>query len=830
MNPKTSSFQSETPPLFTAAQIARAVGVSRQGAYKLIGESRASGEVVECGRPVKGWRMEALPHGLRERLAEIAKAGGYRNEFSLLMAPPVVWKPASPLSAYGQEQIARAGKLRKAFARTLGELNDPGITPEESARRGLADYRREFGYDISGRHWDRLLMRTVRRDSGAGDWSRLELYLDEKAEGDGEKTAGQDGVVKKDAKDAHDELLGYIAECRLRGLPEAKMRDALWVKVLDHVEAELESGREESLVRNGVLQFLWEEAGFMARSEKALREQFRVKWQQWETSGGKPSAIQDKRGARSGNFRSVKLTDEDRKQLIAKTLQYGPGGLSMAFRECLRLQLLSPAVSAYYDVNWNRKSHVPRAIREAIRDDVRILKPWHHGPHAGKMAGAYTVRDPNTFHAGDWFQADDLTAPVYYYDEGNPFNVIRGQTLLMIDCRSWCILGFVLIPLPQYTSFDIRNLISSVYDAFGLPRKGFYFERGIWKQSRLVTGRQDDVQWGETELGLREFVRFRHAREARSKVIERVLGLIQNHMGGERGYAGRDERAAGFERIKDQIAAVRAMKYHAGEYFLSKSEWCERLRDIIDLFNAEKQNGEYLPGISPLDGFERFFGNVPLTRLPDNCRYLLANHKFPVTVGRNGVSFTLAGRRWNYKGENTGALMGRQVKVWFNPESPETVSLTDFDNRYFCTVPLAPIVPAMDATPEQLAAAERANNAHNAYGKRLFETIRPVLFSEQFRRRMFKPSIIDSATKILGARMDENREAVVEQVREMETLDRKNKRLSRKLHLPPARTPTQLSPAAMEEALKGKEALLRLFQDGEGSGAETLEEALRDKA
>lgn len=801
--------------LFTAAQIAKAAGISQRAVYKQIGTLRPSGDVIHGGKLVSAWKVSRLPPGIQAKLNSVALKRGYGGVGGLLAAPPSIWQPEQPLSAYGQDQIDRASRLRKAMARTLSELNDPAISHDEVVKRGLADFSREFGYQISARHWTRLFMRTLRRDAGAENWMRLEIYLDERP------VAAPAGPSAPGIPDPHADIRAYIGECRLRGMKESDLKAAVWVKVFDHCECEIESGLEESAVRQAALEFMEKEAAFVARSPKALREQFRVKWMRWQSSGGKPSAILDSRRERSGNFRAVRITEADKAVLVARAVQYGPGGLSMAFRECLGAGKLSPAVTAYYQVNWNQKSYVPKVIREQLRNDIEIVRPWVHGPHAGKMRGAYTERDPETFHSGDWFQADDLTAPVCYYDEENPFTVIRGQTLIMVDCRSLCVLGFVVIPLPQYTSFDIRNLVSAVYDDFGLPRKGFYFEKGLWKESRLVTGRKDDVQWGETELGLREFVKFRHAQEARGKVVERILGLIQNHMGTERGYAGRDERNQGFERIKDQIQAVRSMKYHASEYFLSKTEWVDKFRGIVDVYNGEIQNGKYLPGISPLAGFEKFFGNIPLTRLPDSCRFILANHKIPVTVGRNGISFTLASRRWTYKSGETGALYGQTVKVWFNPESPEIVSVTDLDNHYLCTVPLAPMIPAMDATPEQMAAAERANNAHNAYGKRVFETIRPNLFSEQFRRRMFKPSIVDSNTRILGAQMGERREAVAEEVKKNESMRRKNTRLANKLNMPTALTPSQMSQEAMAEALKGKERLISLFTSGDDAGGES---------
>lgn len=809
-----TSRQTQVASLFTAARIGMAAGVSPRTVYNQMERIKPSGQVIQGGKPVSAWTMDILPPVLQSRLAAVAQKRGYRDEQALLSTPPAVWQPEQPLSAYSQDRIDKATRLRSAMARTLSELKDPTISESEAEKRGLQDYRRVFGYDINPRHWQRLLRRIIRRDAGAEDWMRLELYLDD-------KSAAEPPPRENPSSSIHTDLRDYIAECRAGGIPEPKIKDALWVRVFDHFEAEIESGKAEKEVRKSLLKFLAIEAPFLANTPKALHEQFRVKLQRWQSGGGKPSAIKDRRGETSGNFRRVKLTDEDKKKLIAAASQYG-GGLSQAFRELHRKQELSPALLAYYDFNCLNKSHVPRSIREQVQDEIRIVKPWIHGKHTAKVSGAYTERDPDTFHSGDWFQADDLTAPVYYYENENPFSVIRGQTLVMIDYRSWCVLGFVVIPLSQYTSFDVRNLISTVHDGYGLPRKGFYFERGIWKQSRLVTGRKDEVQWGETELGMREFVKFRHAKEARSKVVERILGLLQNHMGAERGYAGRDERNDRYERIQEQIKGVRGMKYHAGEFFLEKNEWVGKLRNIIGIYNSEVQNGKYLPGISPMQGFERFFGDIPLTHLPESCRFVLANHKIPITVGRNGISFRIGKKAFTYKNADTGALIGKTVRVWFNPASPEIISVTNMDNVYLCTVPLAPMIPAMDATPEEMAAAEKVNHEHNSYGKRIFEAIKPNLLSEQFRRRMFKPCLIDANTRMLGSQIKEHQEAVSETIQSTDRIKARARKLADKLKMPAGFSPTSTSPEAMQDRTVGMEKLIRLFDCDDGPRSENV--------
>lgn len=824
--------------VFTAARIAAAAGISQRAVYKHF-EGLKSGVTVKNGKTVNAWPVHLFPDSLRSQLREIAERRGYRSDIGLLLDPPKPWNPPALLSAYSDRQLARASNLRQAFTRTLNELNISDIQESEAERRGVEDFARVHGYSISGRHWRRLLKRTLERDAGAEDWTRLELYVDERPE---PKPTVTDAPVTPQVFELRERLAHY----REGEMPEKRMREFLWVDACTQYDELVECGMKDKEARKEVLRFLVEEAPFMGRTADSIRVVFVSKLRQWEQGGGKPSAIKDKRPAASGHFRAPKLTPEDHAKLVAAANEFG-GGISQAFRELLGKGQLSPDISAYYRVRWNIKSYVPIRIREAVTHDVRIAKPWIRGKHAAKMAGAYTSRDPSAMNSGDWFSADDLTSPVYYYEEENPHQVLRGQTLIMNDFRSHLVLGFVVIPFPQYTAFDIRNLVTVVHDTVGLPRKGFYFERGIWKTSRLIVGRRDDFQWEDTEKGLREFALFkeaepndkddtehglrefsqlRNAKEARAKTVERILGIIQNTMGRHPGYAGRDERRDSYEGINEKIKSVRSIKYHAGEFFLSKTEWVNRLEVIIEEYNGEIQNGKYLPGISPAVGFQNFFGAVPLTHLPEDCRFILANHKIPVKVGRNGIGFRFGKQAFSYKGAQTGGLVGRDVLVWFNPSSPETVSVTDLDRRYLCTVPRVFDIPAMGASREELEYAERLNAEHNAYAKRVFKTIKPHLFSDNFRGRMFKPCLVDGTTRTLGAKMAEDREALTEETQETARMDRRSRNLARHLNMARPPTPSIVSQDVLRDQIRGMEKLKELFEDVQPVGAAENMEAL----
>src|SRR5205085_8869216 len=137
----------------------------------------------------------------------------------------------------------------------------------------------------------------------------------------------------------------------------------------------------------------------------------------WSAGGRIPAAIADARKRNPGRP-APRLLEEEEKALIAKSLRSG-GGLAQAWRESREKGLLGTRVSQHYTSTPARKSYVPSRIRKLVTNKIKILRDHQHGPRRAKLNGAYINRDPSTFHAGDWFQADDCTLPNYYYTESD---------------------------------------------------------------------------------------------------------------------------------------------------------------------------------------------------------------------------------------------------------------------------------------------------------------------------------------------------------------------------------------------------------------------------
>src|SRR5439155_26816102 len=92
--------------------------------------------------------------------------------------PFLRYEPAVSLCEIAPGAFERARKLRAAFLEILPLRNDRTISAADLAKRGIEAYKHEFGFSVSASHWRVLFDRTIERDNGAEEWSRLEIYLE----------------------------------------------------------------------------------------------------------------------------------------------------------------------------------------------------------------------------------------------------------------------------------------------------------------------------------------------------------------------------------------------------------------------------------------------------------------------------------------------------------------------------------------------------------------------------------------------------------------------------------------------------------------------------
>jgi hypothetical protein len=675
-----------------------------------------------------------------------------------------------PLNQIEQEHLDKACKLQRALAPALARMDDLTVSEKNFEQRGIADYQREFGYAISTRHWRRLFRRTLDRAGGTEQFERLEIYLDERP------ARTEPGAQAS----AHAALLGIIATFKNPAVPTADEQAYFWTRTFEHFEEQIATGKPQKKIKRSLSAFLFARVPFLADSREGLRKQFERKYESWTTGGRLPSTVEDRRHKKSGRFRAPALSQRDRDELVGHAVLCSGGRLSQAWRELRESSGLSDDLLGYYLSNPSDKSYVPRAIREEVKHEIALLGDIHHGPRQAKLNGAHISRDWSFVPAGDWYQADDCTLPVYYYEPDGKgwFTLWRGQLLLMIDLRTTRILGYALLSSRNYNSLAIRTVITKVCDEHGLPRKGFYFERAMWQSAKILKGDVGAMSLPETEKGLRDLgLRFIHANLPRSKPIEGVLGSLQNLMEGQPGYIGRDERNDKFERVQKLKQHVESRKVHPEGHFLTAEQWLSRLDEIFARYNATPQQGKMLNGLSPDEAFEQLIKpSDPQVKFDAACRFLLAHHRRPIRVTRNGITLRFGKQAYTYRNETTGRLIGETVLAWFNPETPEILCVTDMNREKPFAVERAPDVPAIDADPALLSEEMERIAAHQAHAKTYYRTLR-TKFAPQFRR-----NLMDEQTARLGSDFEEQTAALRGRVKEETHRTRKLQRATQQLN------------------------------------------------
>jgi len=567
-------------------------------------------------------------------------------------------------------------------------------------------------------------------------------------------------ILARPSDERFRDLLTVLQAIRDPSAPSLADRAFVWSQAVELYQA-LGSGRK---LKRDLLRFLNRHAPWLARNSNALRVAFERRLKD-------PALVTDHRPEENAT-RRVEISQADIDTLERHAVFNCGGRVAQAFRECRQGGKFSPELASRLLANPSRKSGVPHSIRRAVSARIKRLDAEHRSPREAALQGSYVDRDWSHVHAGDWYQSDDTTLPVYYYVEDGKawFELMRGQSLLTIDVRSKRILDGLLVSRPGYDAFAIRSSMNRVCGKYGIPRKGFWFEQGIWKSSRMIKGfaqpalSLSDVVAGFQARGLM----FRHARTAREKVIENVIGLLQNRMFGVPGYVGRNEMVEKYDRVQRAKEDVKAKRRHPRDAgFLSEDEWTAQLSAICDAYNADPQESKLIGTLSPDAAWERFQNpDDPPIQYDAACRRLWTTERCLVTVRRGRITLPIKKprsmcssdeepRHLTYMSEAIARLEGQQLFAWLDPDCVEVITLTDRQcENAFC----APLAPAVDADGyETMAPGPAAVSAGNRYWRRRYLELRAG-FVPKGRRNIVEPKI-----EALNRAMAGQQEAVLQQ-------------------------------------------------------------------
>jgi len=774
-----------SPASFTVRQVAAAAGLSKRGTQKALADTDPCGSVIVRGNETPTWTFDALPERIRAAIASRAYANG-QSLADLLESCPKPWSPELPLSEVAEACLETAKQLRAALLPALQRMDAPTLTPAEAVRLGLADYERAFGHTITERHWRRLMDRTLRRNGGAEDFHRLELYLPEHPR---RKAAATVLPGEQDFKELGESIQAFTDPAA----PTRAEIAALWSEVFELYEDRAETQAGKRPLRRRLLNFLRRHAPWLAQTDRALRVAFERKHARWSRCGQTAVAMLDGREEKRGVPVAEPLPQEDVDRITWHAAQNCGGRVAQAARELAERGPRSGLSESTLDLVCHdaaSKSYVPGRLRASVQRDVKLLRPYLLGKKAIDDATAHIERDYSKLVSMQCVCADDFTLPVYFHvpDGKGYFTLTRGQCLVFMDVRSWKVIAWSLQPERNYNSLVIRTLMNRVCAGWGLPGS-WYFERGIWQQAKLVketpVGWQPGLSWADTRTGWEKLgVRFYHATRARTKPVERLGGLLQNLMEGTRGYCGRDERRdcpAITKQAMDEVAARRVE--HPGELFLSFDEWNTELGAIMDRYNAATQDGETLQGLSPDEVFKSCWPhNNPPARFDATCWHLVAHCVRQVPVTTNGICFRVGSRKFVYRNERTGQDRGKQVLAWFDPESPELLCVTDLNRRNPYLVERSQKVAFLAAPGDPVFERELSNiAAHSAYPKARFHVLK-AKFQPTFRR-----NVVDAETAETAKVMQQEREAKAVEQKETARVQRRASALGSRVPARPKR-------------------------------------------
>lgn len=719
------------------------------------------------GQRTNAWTFAALPPALRSEIEQAARARALGPD--QFLKPPSPWTPRMAWHAVPAAHRENAEKLCAALAPALARQHElPGPQLMDLARIA---YRQHFGNELAPDKLRYIMDRATKRDNGLGQFARPDLFLDESA-----FHSAASAPVEFNA--LHEPMAAHVAVVRNKSDPAHDDRKHLFLAAFKHLEnlaLQHPAKGEQRAAKNSLIEFLYRAipglyrpqiAGQSADTHKpllALRTIFNQRYAAWIASGRKPESMEDKRAIKSGRKGYSCPPCEKTIRAFASRLR-GPdcaGNVSLAIKMLCEKKNLCPVCREKLTAR-----HISAAILERITPNAFEIAE-HKGPRAIRAIAPTHHNDWSDTQPGDRFVIDDMTTNELTWDEVNG-EIISGQAQLLYtaDERSSMPLPFRLY-FGAPNSITIKQAVRLVLSNMGLPRVGFYTERGVFNNRQLSgernarhllpireflasletrlefraldaselksvrahraeffgaspPGQSPDEDTLETlrttDLGLRDpayGLRISQARNPQGKTVERDFYEFQKRASLLPGFAGFNQRNEKPKHLVDFDRRVAIGKEHPGNEYLHLSE----LRKNYELISAELAarpiNGVRHRGRTPADMWNEAVNLHPLRKLPEEMEHLMATHRLPkIKVYPQGIKIALD--RFEdafYFNEHTGPFVGRHVAVRIDYDCPEFIHIEHPDTHAILKVDRA-LTKRRTATSEEIAKVSRARREH----------------------------------------------------------------------------------------------------------------------
>ncbi len=787
-------------PHFTAVQGAAASGLSPRSVRRKLDEIPHGAVVMVNGKETRAWPLEVFERCFGPALETQRECRRVRHNLALFTLPETpAWQPRIPLAEVAEEQKRKAVALQRALRPSLERLEQPGLSAHEFERLGLNDYAEVFGDRVSARYFRELVKRTLERDGGREEWSRLEIYLDE-----GLRRAPVATAPASVMPTTFPLLTAALALVANRTEPTWREFDLLWESALNTFESE-QSARH----KRAIIETLLREVPSLARTFNSARTIFDAKRKAWLAGGKNLAAIADKRYRTNQPAAPADAKEIERGERLGYLAGRSHGAqLAPAFRELVAQGLEQPTNSA-------SKSYVPHALRRMARQDALIVAANVKNKNALRAMVPTLSCDPARYKVNDIFTYDDVTLPLFWYvpDGKGWFDLVQGQCLAGADWRSWRVLQFSLQPQRMYDSKTVRTLFAKTFAAHGLPKE-LKLEGGLWKSSSLIHGNDakrkviesagleytdgDVIHGLQTQLG----IKITHAISPTGKTqIESIFRLIQDYLWADKGYCGRDQRKDLPDAVKRQKYLVETRQVHPSQYFYNAEQLEERMHQVFSQYNATRQQGTWLNNESPDEAFEKYQNREdPPIAFDARCRHLLACQvSIRSLKSDHSIRFQIGREEFCYFGKPLMAIAaGTRLMVHFDPELAEFITITDMQRQNPFTIPRSTRTYTTDDPVTQNELGKKSACA--SYLRARFRTL------EAKHKPIVRTPIVETATAELGAQIASQRAALVTEKKHVEKTRRAAAKVN--LHLTPAARRNAETPEALkslEQFLKGDE-------------------------
>jgi biotin operon repressor len=707
--------------LYSASQFAAALNCSKQAIRKHLSSAAPDGDVEIKGQRAQGWLIASLPQALRSSLAAIAEKRGHKTIEALLSDPPRPWTPPILFSDLPDAARTEAFQWRDVLADLLAHQHS--IAPGELLATGLGLAKKIFSREISEATFRRHFDLAVTRDNGFENWQRMDLYVSESA-----YQAPAQPEVKTPALIAWPKLPDVLADLSNKKNPTLDERAFIFHSAFDRIEQliETEPGLREARLKREFANLIFQSVPAIAKTESALRRSLDRKITQWRVGGKTVESITDRRPENSG-AEGVPFCDQCANRLVSNAVAHD-GNILAAHRllydryptgegyceDCYR--------GIFLDKRKN-KSYLSASRRRQVKPIVLKLMDQRRSKTVVRAKSPSIMRTWSDVAPGDFLSSDDVCWNFPFRYEDGTGRIGRGECLLTADLRTDFIIDSMLIA-GHFNQEHIRiSILNACRKITGRPRFGFFFENSVYK-STTIDGLDSKyhpkwalTSWREVEQAFRKYgvrigarndfdfglgdpslgLEVRHTRPGnpRSKTIEGTIRRLQEIQRPIDNFLGFNEREYDAEHAQRNLRRARQFDPVALAKIPTISEWRDVLDQTIKEANSEIQNGNKLPGVSPLEAWQHGIdghpgiATRPLPGLDLETQFRLATWQRKVVVKPEGVIISIGRRKYPYWGKEMEPYIYREVFARFNFEDPSILFCRSADSNNFFSLKLA---------------------------------------------------------------------------------------------------------------------------------------------